>query len=144
MLSVDPPDDDDSDDGQPQRPTHPATTAAATTTYAIKARTDEAGGNEGTTNHIENGEGESKTSTDVIVIDGDHGDAEHANTDKESPTVIFGLLILVFPTVTSVSDDSTSSLIFYALQKHTAEWEDAFCTSRDTAPMSPCIVITSM
>ncbi|XP_060588229.1 nipped-B-like protein B isoform X3 [Ruditapes philippinarum] len=76
MLSVDPPDEDDSEDDQ---------TTKLSTTYTIKSKPDGGGGDAGTTNHIENGE-DSKSNADVIMVDGEHGDADHVNLDKESPT----------------------------------------------------------
>jgi hypothetical protein len=77
MLSVDPPDEDDSEDDQTTKPS---------TTYTIKSKPDGGGGDAGTTNHIENGD-DSKSNADVIMVDGEHGDADHVNLDKESPTV---------------------------------------------------------
>ncbi|XP_053394741.1 nipped-B-like protein isoform X2 [Mercenaria mercenaria] len=79
MLSVDPPDEDDSD--TEQRAAQPS----ATTTYTIKSRPEDGGGDAGTTNHMENGD-HSKNNADVIMVDGDNGDADHVNLDKESPS----------------------------------------------------------
>lgn len=79
MLSVDPPDEDDSDDEQR------AAATTATTMYTIKTRTEDAGGDAGTTNHIGNGE-EAKTN-DVEMVDGEQGDSHHVSLDKESPSV---------------------------------------------------------
>lgn len=80
MLSVDPPDEDDSDDNTGQR------TPMSTTTYTIKSRPEEAaGGDAGTTNHIDNGV---EPKTEVSMVDGEQGDnADHVTMDKVSPTV---------------------------------------------------------
>lgn len=81
MLSVDPPDEDDSDEEKRPNPSTPATT----TTYTVRTRTEDGGGDAANINHIDNGE-ESRASMDVEMIDGEQGDTENSNMEKESPT----------------------------------------------------------
>lgn len=90
MLSVDPPDDDDSDDNK-------STGRKSPVTFTIK-RTEGAGGDAGTTNHIDEDGEESKQDIDGAVIEVEEDGESHSESSRPRiPPVIISASKLQTP-----------------------------------------------